>query len=456
MIGNKEVSHGVEGQSGGGGLRKLAMHGAFWTFLGFGTKQALRFVNRTILSYLIIPELFGVMTIVNVFILGLDFFSDVGIVPNIIQSKRGDEPRFLNTAWTLQVGRGVLLWICTILLAFPVANFYDNPIYRIVLPVTGLAALIGGFKSTKLATAQRNLKMRDIIIVELIGYGTGLTVMLLWAWWRPSIWALVAHGLTQAMIEMTLSHRLLKGESNRFDWERTAIGEIFRFGRWIFISTALTWFARESNKLIVGRVMDERFLGIYGIAIMLSQVVEQSLANVGFRVLLPSYSQLARDNPEGLRARVYQARFVLIAMAWAAAILFMAFGREVVTVFGEDYQDAGWMLETLAVGSLLGIIGSTYENLLVAQGRTFHNLVLQGITVIVQIICIFLGAYYSGIYPDTILGGGGGVIVGLAAASWINYPFKAIWLWWCGIWQPKLDLPAIAIASALIAYVYLL
>ncbi|HFC12031.1 MAG TPA: polysaccharide biosynthesis protein, partial [Anaerolineae bacterium] len=257
----KNTTHRL-GLTRGTGLRQLTMRGAFWTFFGFGLKQILRFASRTILSYLILPELFGIMTVVNVFILGLDFFSDIGIIPNIVQSKRGDDPQFLNTAWTVQIGRGILLWLTTLLIALPVANFYHNDIYRIVLPITGLAALIGGFKSTKLATAQRKLHMRDIIIIELIGYGSGLTVMLTWAYLQPSIWALVAHGLTQAVVEMSLSHLLLKGERNRFAWERKAVNEMFFFGRWIFLSTALTFLARESNKLIVARVMDERFVGI--------------------------------------------------------------------------------------------------------------------------------------------------------------------------------------------------
>lgn len=443
------------GLAGGSGLRQLAMRGAFWSMLGFGSKQVLRFGSRTLLSYLILPELFGIMNVVNIFVLGLDFFSDIGIVPNIIQSKRGEEPAFLDTAWTVQVARGVLLWLLTFVLAFGVSGFLDNPIYMTVLPITGLAALIGGFKSTKLATAQRNLQMREIIIIELLGYGLGLTTMITWAYFSPSIWALVAHGLVQATVEMSLSHLMLKGERNRFFWERRAFNELFVFGRWIFLSTALTYVARESNRLIVARIMGERFLGIYGVAIMLAQVAEQSLANVGFRVLLPSYSQLARDNPEGLRARVYKARFALIAMGWAAALIFMAFGREIVKIFDEAYWDAGWMLETLAVGSLLSIIGSTYENLLVAQGRTFHNMVLQGITVVTQVSGILIGAYFSTVYPETILGGGGGVVIGIAAASWVMYPPKALWLWHCKVWQPKLDLPAIAVAALLVSYVYL-
>ena len=420
------------------------MYGAAWSFTGYGGKQLLRFVSRTLLSYLILPDLFGVMTIVNVFILGLDLFSDIGVTPSIIQNERGDEPAFYNTAWTLQVGRGILLWLATCLVAFPVARFYDNGIYLQVLPVAGFAAAIAGFKSTKLATASRNLKIRQIMTIELVGYGCGLTVMLVWAWIQPSIWALVAHGLVQSSIETLLSHLALKGERNRFHWQKESFGEIYRFGRWIFISTALTFLNRNNDKLILGRVMSESFLGIYVTAALLSKTVEDAVTNLGYRVLFPSYAEVARTQPDRLKPMMRKTRAVLIAVSWCAALFFMFFGRYVVLIFDEQYHGAGWMLEILAMGSLVGIVTQTYDNVLVAQGRTMDNAFLLAIQVILQISAIFIGSR---------IGGEQGVVSAIAIAAWVMFPIKSAWLWRVKLWQPELDLPVVATAAVVVGAV---
>ena len=68
------------------------------------------------------------MALVNAFLIGLAMFSDLGLAPSIVQSSRGDDPRFLDTAWVLQIARGLVLWILACLLAWPVAAFYDQPL----------------------------------------------------------------------------------------------------------------------------------------------------------------------------------------------------------------------------------------------------------------------------------------------------------------------------------------
>jgi hypothetical protein len=61
-----------------------------------------------ILTRLLFPEAFGLMALVQVFMGGLQMFSDLGVNMSIIQSKRGEDPDFLNTAWTFQILRGLI------------------------------------------------------------------------------------------------------------------------------------------------------------------------------------------------------------------------------------------------------------------------------------------------------------------------------------------------------------
>lgn len=102
------------------------------------------------------------------------------------------------------------------------------------------------------------------------------------------------------------------------------------------------------------------------------------------------------------------------------------------------------MLKILAFGSLLGTLNLTYDNVLVSKGKTLIVAILNAIQVVIQVAAMLLGAAW---------GGEQGVIIGLAAVSWLIYPFKAFWLRRVGLWQPELDLPVIALASALVALV---
>jgi hypothetical protein len=78
----------------GSSLKKKAIRGTAWTLFGYGGSQALRLVSNLILTRLLVPEVFGLMALVQTFQIGLTLFSDIGIAPSIIQNKRGEDPTF--------------------------------------------------------------------------------------------------------------------------------------------------------------------------------------------------------------------------------------------------------------------------------------------------------------------------------------------------------------------------
>ena len=425
------------GKSKLAGLKGLAMRGAVWTFGGYGSRQLLRFVNNWVLTRLLVPELFGVMAIVNTFILGINFFSDIGINFNIIQSKRGNDPTFLNTAWTVQVLRGLVLFVIATLIAWPVSQIYDEPLLAWAIPVAGLTAIFQGFNSTKKSTANRDLQMRELMMIELGSYVIGLVIMLSWAYVQPSIWALVIGGVSTSFVEMILTHLVLKGHNPRFQWDWESFHELFRFGRWIIISTALTFLTNQSDRLIIGKVVDLRFLGIFFIGAMFAKMVEDAIRQLGYKVLLPSFSTLERDNPEQLYKVLRQARIILVLLSWSAALFFIVFGQAFINfLYDSRYQEAGWMLQTLALGTLVGVLSITYDNVLVAKGKTWALATLSFIQFLIQITAMAVGARYGG--PE-------GVIVGLACVGWLIYPFKAILLSRLKLWQPEVDIPVIGL-----------
>src|ERR1700722_3775887 len=87
-------------------LESRALNATVWTIVQYGAAQGLRLVNSVILTRLLFPEAIGQMTLVTTLIVGITLLSDIGLAPSVIQSQRGDEPDFLNTAWTLQAIRG--------------------------------------------------------------------------------------------------------------------------------------------------------------------------------------------------------------------------------------------------------------------------------------------------------------------------------------------------------------
>ena len=80
-----------------------------WITVSHVVTSALRLLNNVVLARLLAPSLLGMFPIVNLVRTGIELLTDVGIGQNIVSNKNGHDPDFYDTAWTIQVFRGLVL-----------------------------------------------------------------------------------------------------------------------------------------------------------------------------------------------------------------------------------------------------------------------------------------------------------------------------------------------------------
>lgn len=363
----------------GDGLRSRALRGTAISLGGTGGQQMLRLISNLILTRLLFPEAFGLMALVQTFMTGLQMFSDIGIRPSIVQNKRGEDPAFLNTAWMIQIGRGVVLWLGACALAWPLAGFYNEPQITWLLPVVGINALIAGFTSTKTAVAGRNLRLGRQTVIGLVSQAVGLVVMIGLALIWPSVWSLVVGGLVSSLIGVVASHRFMPGIPNRLQWDASAARDLVSFGRFIFVSTLVGFFINQGDKLVLGRLISFGDLGVYNIAFFMAAFPMMLGSTVGGRILFPLYREIRPSASEANRRKIGHARNLLTgAMVVMFGIVAMLALPMIDLLYDPRYAAAGPMLVILALMQIPRalIVGNT--NLLLAEGdsRRFSHLVM--------------------------------------------------------------------------------
>ena len=351
-------------------LKKLALRGTVWTVAGYGTSQVLRFGSNLILTRLLVPELFGLMALVQVFIQGLTLFSDIGIRPSIIRSDRGDEPVFLDTAWTIQVIRGFLLWLCCLIIALPVAYFYEDPRLGWMIPLVGLSTILLGFQGTSIASLNRRLEMSTLALFELGTQVVSLAVLIIWAWLSPTIWALVGGNLVAVAFKTLVSHTLISDRLNRFAWNKTVVQEITSFGRWILLSTAMMFLATQIDRILLGKIFSLQTLGIYLVAFTFADIPRQVSIKIGNQVIFPTFSQLLNLPRERLRDKIIAKREqVVLALALFLGLM-CCFGDQIIlNLYDARYLDAAWMLPVLALGLWPLLLCQTVNPILLSVGQ---------------------------------------------------------------------------------------
>jgi O-antigen/teichoic acid export membrane protein len=399
--------------SGPGSLEARAARGATWSAAGFVGGQLVRLVGNTVVAGLLFEEAFGLMALVLVFITGLQLFSDIGIGPSIIQNERGDDQVFVNTAFTLQAVRGVLLWVASCLGALPFATFYGQPQLAQLIPVVGFTAALQGLNSTKLFTANRHLAMGRLTLIELASQVVAVVAMIVWAVVSPSVWALVAGAVASAVAKLVLSHLALPGIGNRLQWEARARTTLLHFGRWIFLSTLLMFLAGQSDRLIFGKLVDIGTLGVYSIAVMLASFPAMGLGTLTGKIVFPLFSRVHNEGGD-LPAAYRRVRWPLLMLSgWASAGLIAGGPTIVRLIYDDRYLEAGWMLQIVAVGAWFGVLlEGTNGSALLARGLARWTAAGSGGKLLGLVAFIPLGHALAG-FP--------GAVAGAAAAELLRY-----------------------------------
>ena len=345
-------------------LRQRVLKAGAWSLVGYAFSSVFRLASNLIMTRELAPDMFGLMAIASMVFVGLALFSDLGLQPSVVQSKRGDEPQFLNTAWSIQILRGLVLGCAAIIIGvvlslagsldlFPSGSVYANPDLPLVIAVLSLTTIIAGFESTKSLQASRNLLIVKVTRIEIISQLTGFAVMFGWVHVQRSIWALVAGAIAVTCTKTVLSHLALPGATNRFQWDSDAVTEIVRLGKWLFLSSVLYFVVSNGDRMLLGAMVDARSLGAYAIAFLIFSSIDQVLSRIIVDVSFPALSEIARDQPAKLSEAYYKFHTAIAAATYFGAGILMAAGQGIIAVlYDTRYQQAGWILQILSVALL--------------------------------------------------------------------------------------------------------
>jgi len=403
--------------------KSRALKGSAWTLIGYGGAQVIRLGSNLLLAHLLFPAAFGVMSLVTVVMQGLQMFSEVGIGPSVIQNRRGSEPDFYNTAWTIQVVRGVILWLAACALAWPAAEFFGrtDPLGKellTILPVIGLTSVLGGFTSTAIYTLNRDLKIAQLTMLELVPQCISVAAMIVWALLYPSIWALVGGWMVYSVVRLPMSWWLEPSVRNRFRWDRSALGDLLHFGVWIFLGTIVAFLANSLDRVLLGRLLTLEELGIYSIALTFSRIGIEVATRLSNTVLFPILSR-SQDDPPKLVAQSLHARGLILlaggALVCSFAVLAPLFFQ---WLYDPRYAAAGSIARWLAIGVWASILLSSMERVPLALGHPRASFVANLVSTGGYLLAV--PAYYWWGLPGFILGNTAGTVLAhFALLPWI-------------------------------------
>jgi O-antigen/teichoic acid export membrane protein len=347
----------------------LAAQGSLWAVAGYSGSQLLRFATQLVLARKLLgPQAFGLVALVSVFLSGLEMLSDLGIGLDVIQHPRGDDPRFINTAFLIQAGRGVILFGLAAALAYPFARFYHQPAVRWMIFVAALSVGLRGLASGSIWTITRHVQLHKLTVLNLGSDLAGFLVSVAWALISPTAWALVVGRVASSAVYVLVSH-FIGDERVSLDWDSKGARDILMFGSGIFLSSATYFMSGEAERLIMGKLITVAELGCFALALTLSSAPSQALSQVVGQVFFPMISQSLREDPDKAARDFKRARTAFLVAGVCVGTLFIAYGPRIVAVLlPPKFAMTGWMLQWLGFRGAQQVFVAPTSNLVLACG----------------------------------------------------------------------------------------
>jgi len=339
--------------------KKKFVKAGFWVMLIFGLSQLLRLGSNLILTRLLAPDMFGVMAVVYVVTMGIGMFSDLGLWAFIVRHKDPTNKHMLNVVWTLQVVRGWLTFAVITLFAIGLmigerywpnlfSGVYADPRLPLLILVTGITSIIGAYKNMASAVMSREMQVGKLEVIDFICQVTGVAFMIAWVLIYPSIWALAISGIVSTLMS-TLLYQYAFPYRHQLVWDKAIVKEVFHFGRWIVISSMLTYLFLQGDKIFLAGTVTATDLGIYSIALMLASVPTSITHSLAAKIIFPFLSSVVHEERALLKDRYYKIRIYLDGATFFCVGILIALAPFIIhTLYDPRYAEAGWMLQILA------------------------------------------------------------------------------------------------------------
>lgn len=417
--------------------------------------NGIRLLSNLLLTRLLAPDLYGLMSVGNVIVGALIMLSDIGLAQSVIQSPRGDEPRFLNTIWTVKAARGVLMAAALGAVALALTLFrlyapgvisgsYADPRLIQVLLVLLFFPIADGFESTNLLLCRRAVDLKPIVLVDVGSQILSTILMAAMALWKPTVWVLPAGWVLYSAFKSAGSF-IVKGPRNSFCWDSEIAREVWHFSKWILFSSTLTFIYRDGDRFILGGLLDAHEMGIYGVCVLLLTAVKQVVSSLAGNVGMPALAEIARNKPAQLASAYRRCRNPIdIVCLGIAGLMFGGADLIIRILYDQRYQDAAPIFRLLAL-LLISHRYVLFDHFLVATGNTkqlFKRGVLQ---VAVMLAGLPIGYHLAGMI---------GAVYGVLVSNFAIVPL----IWWLearsGLfdWRAEVKVIPAFVVGALVGY----
>ncbi len=377
-------------------IGRQSLRGVSWQLLARGIDRGLRFASSLVLTRILAPDAFGQIAATLIVFEFIEAISFVGIEQALIQSARGDEPRFLGSAFKIMAVRGAMIATAVFLLAPMVAWYFEDPALSNMVRIVSLASLVRGFENPWIASARRALHFGPGAIAIMVGAGAQVGCAIAGALLGLEATALALAFVASAIATAAVGWVLIR---QRLDFTRdeAALAELRGFAAKAAGVPFLISLSGQLPALVLGRFAGLPILGIYALAARLASLPNEIALPVLGTVLTPAYAKIRDDVPRLRAAWLRSLGGVACLIAPITAAVVVLDDALPTMLYGERYAGVPGLMSLLALTAASSSVTACCGAIFWALGRPHIDRVALLLRISITATFGTMGAYFGGV-----------------------------------------------------------
>jgi O-antigen/teichoic acid export membrane protein len=390
-----------------------------WKFMERGGTQGTQFIIQIVLARLLVPEDYGIISLISIFITIANVFIQSGFSTALIQKKETDKVDF-SSVFYISLFVSTLIYILLFFTAPEIATFYNEPKLTPVLRVLSITLFLGAFNSIQNAIISKRLEFKKLFFGSfgaiIISGAIGITL----AYMGFGVWALVLQQLmNQLLVVVILSFSIKWRPELIFSFVR--VKGLFSYGWKLLLSSLIDTFYMNMRSLFIGKLYTPSMLAFYNRGDQFPQIVVSNIVGTVQSIMLPVLSA-EQDNKQKLKEMVRRSiaisSFILFPLMTGLAVIAEPLVIILLTdkwlpcvpflqIFCASY--AFWPIHTANLQAINALGRSDIFLKLEIIKKTI-GIVILGVTIYLGVFAIAVGLVVSGIvftlinaYPNIVL-----------------------------------------------------
>ena len=373
-------------------LKKQAISGVKWNFAQQFSVQFINFGVQVILARLLMPEMFGLVAMVIIFISIGQTLMDGGMTGSLIRTKNPDQLDYY-TVFVTNIIMSFLIYGIVYFFAPYISEFYNQAILTDIVRLFALTFVIRALVAVHVAKLTKEMNFKLQMKLQIPATVISGVVGVAMAYKGYGVWSLVWLNLVQAII-FAIQYWLFVDWRPSFIFDKERFKHHFDFGYKLTLSGLIDTIYNDAYRIVIGKFFSPAAVGFFNQAETMRLFPVNQISAVVGKVTYPLFSKI--DNDVALKS-VYRITMKLILLCVVPIMLSLILVAEegFRFVFGEKWLPAVPYFQILSLASIIRPISTYNLNILKVKGRSDLFLKVEIIKKVLGVIILLIGLQFQ-------------------------------------------------------------